>query len=522
MRGYDHVVVGSGVNALVCAALLAEDHRVLVLEREDVVGGTMRTGTLAEGFTYDPMAATFLLMHASPVYAELSKALARHGVSFATTDTPTGVLMADGRSAVLTRDRAANIAAFNGLHAGAGDTHGEEMGAVEANAALLFGLFNNRLLSLKALTLMAGQLWSRGPRALRASLGEALATNRHRLDVYGDDPVAALNAPWPLHAGLGPEQPFSGQMGQIMTFALEAMGAPIGKGGAARVAEGLRAIIEERRGVVRTGADVDKIDQGSDGRHVARIHLADGESIDCDSVICSVTPGQLYGRLLREWDLPEATRAAGRYAKGRGNMQIHYALERPVDWPDPALASVQLLHLCDGVDQVSKATNEADRGVLPERPTVCVGQPSAADPSRCPDGKAVLWVQLPECPRVVKGDAAGTIAVEADGAWSEAVREAYADRVEAMIEAHAPGFGETVIARKAYAPTDLEAMNINLEGGDPYGGWCGVDQFFLFRPFGLHKNHNSAVPGVYHIGASTHPGPGLSGMSGYLLAKHLK
>ena len=26
-------------------------------------------------------------------------------------------------------------------------------------------------------------------------------------------------------------------------------------------------------------------------------------------------------------------------------------------------------------------------------------------------------------------------------------------------------------------------MNINLVGGDPYGGLCSIDQFFIWRPF---------------------------------------
>jgi phytoene dehydrogenase-like protein len=192
-----------------------------------------------------------------------------------------------------------------------------------------------------------------------------------------------------------------------------------------------------------------------------------------------------------------------------------------VDWPDPALRQVQLLHLSDGVDQVSKACNEALRGFLPERPTVCVGQPVVADPSRAPDGKAVLWIQLPECPATIRGDAAGTIDTPADGAWTEPVREAYADRVEAMIAQHVPGFRETVIARRCHSPGDIEAMNINLVGGDPYAGWCGIDQFFAFRPFPQQVNHRTPVEDVHHIGASTHPGPGLNGTSGYLAAKSL-
>ena len=61
-----------------------------------------------------------------------------------------------------------------------------------------------------------------------------------------------------------------------------------------------------------------------------------------------------------------------------------------------------------------------------------------------------------------------------------------------------------------------------LVGGDPYGGYCGVDQFFLWRPFKGTINHRTPVPGLYHIGAATHPGPGLGGGSGYLLAKSLR
>ena len=54
-------------------------------------------------------------------------------------------------------------------------------------------------------------------------------------------------------------------------------------------------------------------------------------------------------------------------------------------------------------------------------------------------------------------------------------------------------------------------MNINLVGGDPYGGACALDQFFLWRPFKSSVNHRTYIPNVYRIGASTHPGPGLGG-----------
>jgi phytoene dehydrogenase-like protein len=79
-----------------------------------------------------------------------------------------------------------------------------------------------------------------------------------------------------------------------------------------------------------------------------------------------------------------------------------------------------------------------------------------------------------------------------------------------------------VVARRAYSPADLPALNVNLEGGDPYGGFCGIDQFFLWRPFKSSVNHDTHVKGLWHIGASTHPGPGLGGGSGFLLASRLR
>ena len=73
------------------------------------------------------------------------------------------------------------------------------------------------------------------------------------------------------------------------------------------------------------------------------------------------------------------------------------------------------------------------------------------------------------------------------------MREAYADRVEAILASHIDGFKDSVIARRAYSPADLEAMNINLVGGDPYGGSSTIDQSFLWRPFKTSRNHQTGI-----------------------------
>ena len=71
------------------------------------------------------------------------------------------------------------------------------------------------------------------------------------------------------------------------------------------------------------------------------------------------------------------------------------------------------------------------------------------------------------------------------------------------------------------SPADLEGLNCNLVGGDIYAGSCALDQNLLWRPSGQLPGHATAVDGLWQIGASTHPGPGLGAGSGYLVAKQL-
>ena len=125
-----------------------------------------------------------------------------------------------------------------------------------------------------------------------------------------------------------------------------------------------------------------------------------------------------------------------RFRYGRAGMQIHLALDELPVWAGPEadrLARTAIVHVTPGLDGVSRAVNEAERGLLPAEATIVVGQPCAVDPSRAPDGKWIVWIQLQELPAGrVKGDAAGELDV-GDGTWTEELREAYADRICARL-----------------------------------------------------------------------------------------
>ena len=160
--------------------LAGKGGKVLVLERNDRIGGCIRTEEMtAPGFIHDVMATTFVLFITSPAYAALAADLGRHGLEFCHTDRRRPACC--GRTAATpccSMDRAANIAAFNATAAGDGDRHGKDVGEIERNAGLLFGLLGGGLWSYPTFKLLAGEAWRRGPRGLAAFLGEALTPAR--------------------------------------------------------------------------------------------------------------------------------------------------------------------------------------------------------------------------------------------------------------------------------------------------------------------------------------------------------
>lgn len=454
----------------------------------------------------------------SSAWAELGTDLQQAGLEYCRNETPTGVLLPDGRHLVLTTSRERNVKAFDALSDGDGRAYAAGLADVESNAGLIFTLLGSELWSRPVATTLLGQVWKRGLHPTAVVAGSALQSGRAWLETnVQSDLLRAVLAPWVLHTGLGPESALSGLMIRVIALTLEAVGIPLVKGGNANTVRAFRTLNEGRGGVFETGADVERILVRA-GKAVG-VRLADGREFAGDSIVCNVTPTQLYGRLLPSEAVPEPIRRqAAAYRYGKGNMQIHPALKEPPRWPDPALGEVTYLHLTRGMEGVSRAVDEAQRGLLPAEATICVAQPSAIDPSRAPDGQCVLWVQLPEVPRILRGDALDRIATPADGRWTAAVSEAYADRTIDRLATQAPNLNTAIVGRHVLSPADLERMNVNLVGGDPYSGECGIDQYLLWRPLPGLKNHATPVRDLWHIGASTHPGPGLGGVSGFHVA----
>lgn len=517
----DVVVIGSGHNGLVAAAYLARaGMEVEVLERNPVAGGAVATEELTEpGFRHDTFSSFHSLFRLSAAWEELGAELAAQGLAYCESEGPTtAAVMPDGRAVIAYRDLEQTA---DGLDARDHDAYLAEMKTFGQAIGTLGDLLGTELYSFRAARLA----WRFGRSlGLRRSLGFSAglldSATGWLTSRFGGNEVANLYAPWALHAGLSPDAAGSGFATLAIAGSLHGVGLPVVTGGSANLVRALERLINDHGGHVTTGADVDRVITES-GRATGVV--ADGSRIDARrAVIANTTPTQLYGRLLADGDAPaEAVRQAERYRYNpRAGMQIHMALSAPLRWLDRRLDQVPVIHVHAGARSVPLACVQAAAGLLPADPTIVVGQQAVLDPSRAPDGRGVLWIQLQQVPYAPLGDAAGEIST-GDGTWTDELRDAWVERVLSKIAAHTDNFTQVRGPVVALTPVDLERRNPNLVRGDIYSGACDLSQFHLWRPLPGYGSHTTPIGRLLQCGASTSPGPGLSAGSGRIVARTL-
>ncbi|WP_296373566.1 NAD(P)/FAD-dependent oxidoreductase [Pseudonocardia sp.] len=512
----DAVVIGAGINGMAAAARLAAGGwSVALVDGADDIGGFIATGERTlPGYRHDTYSSWHPLFVTGPVYAESGEALHRHGLSYANTDGPlTASVADDGAVALAHRDVEETVAGFE--HAEDRDAYRAMIAGFFAHAEQIGGLLGTELHSTAAWKPLFGLVRGGRP-VVEGYVRDAATSGRSWMRGRFRGPETDhLWAPWLLHAGLAPDAASGGLMVPIFAATMHAAGLPVVVGGAGNFTAAWRGLLDELGVTIHTGRTVERI-LLRDG--TAAGVAGDGWSLAANrAVIASVTPTALYGSLLPAGSVPSpVSEQAAAYRPGRAAAQLHVALSGPVPWRDARLAAVPLVHLSDGSASTGIACAEAEAGLVPRRPTVVVGQQHVLDPSRVPAGAAALWLQLQELPFAPVGDAAG--ALDTAQGWDEKLAAGLADRVLDRLEAQAPGLRELVLGVDVITPPDLLSRNPNALAGDPYGGSAELDQNFLWRPLAAAPKHATPVARLWHIGASTHPGPGLGGASGHLVA----
>jgi phytoene dehydrogenase-like protein len=321
-------------------------------------------------------------------------------------------------------------------------------------------------------------------------------------------------AAWGMHLDFAPDVAGGAMFPYLEGMAGQAFGMVIGAGGADTVTRALVATIRARGGVVECGASVDRI-LHANGRATG-VTLTDGRQITATkAVIAGVAPRALPQ--LTGGTTPAFDTAMQRFAHAPGTMMIHLALSDLPNWRAEGLRSFAYVHIAPSLDQMARTYQQAKAGLLPDEPILVVGQPTVVDPTRAPDGKHTLWVQVRMAPGTILGDAKGEITARD---WPSAAAP-FAARALDILEAHAPGTLANILGQRIVTPMDLEADNPNLVGGDQVCGSHHLSQHFLFRPVRGHADGTTPIRNLHLTGAAVWPGAGTGAGSGYLLARQL-
>jgi phytoene dehydrogenase-like protein len=180
-------------------------------------------------------------------------------------------------------------------------------------------------------------------------------------------------------------------------------------------------------------------------------------------------------------------------------MKINWALSRPMGWIADDARAAGTIHVGVDMDGLTRYAASLATKEVPQHPFVVLGQMTTTDPSRSPTGTESVWAYT-HLAHGVQSDA-GTIA-------------GHTERIEALLERHAPGFTDSIMDRRVQSPGDLQASDDNLVHGAVAGGTANIYQQLVFRPIPGLGRAETPIDGVYLASASAHPGGGVHGGPG--------
>ncbi len=526
-QNFDCVIIGAGHNGLIAAAYLARaGKKVCVLERRAVIGGCSVTEELWPG--YKISTASYVLSLLLPEIIE-DLQLKKNGLTILPRNPSSFTPTRDGRHLLLGPDQSFNqqqIAKFSQRDAEAFPKYEALLEAVadqlepilSTTAPDLLPLpssWRKRSLGKKIGDARTGlQLFNRFS-ALEERLPEAIelltGAARPVLERWFESDI--LRATLATDAVIGAFASISAP-GTAYVLLHHVMGTAGGargvwgyvQGGMGELAESIWRVCQQLGVQLVRECEIASIETAA-GKAIA-VTDTSGKSYSAKVIASSVDANLTFNRFLAPESLPaEFLRAVGNIDYSSATTKINLALSELPDFRAIRGTSVAphhrgTIHICDSIDWLERAYDDAKYGRPSTQPILEITLPSSLDSTVAPPGKHVMNMFVQYTPYHLSGGKN----------WDD-IKESFADRCIDLLVEFAPNMRGAIEHRQILSPVDLE-RTYGLTGGNIFQGAMNLNQLFSFRPIPGWADHRTPIKGLYLCGAASHPGGGVIGACG--------
>ena len=512
----DVIFIGGGHNGLAAAAVVARGGaKTLVLEARSSIGGAAITEEIHPGFRISTLA------HAAQPAAQLISELrlGDHGLELIDPDPYLFAPLPDGRSLSVRRDvnaTASNISAFSKDDA---VRYPEFCGTIARLRPFIGAIMSSPPPEIEQPS--RADLWSMLVMGKRfRGLGKKDA---YRLLRWAPMSAADFVSEWfdsePLRATLAAGGIFGTSFGPrsagsaaVLLMRLCAGDGPqrLVRGGVGSFTAALASAARAAGAEIRTGVEVSRIEV-KDGRATG-VTLASGEVLHAKVIVSNADPRRTLLGMVDPVHLAPGFvsrvrnyRAAGTVAKV--NLALS-ALPRftSLNGNDSALKG--FIHIGPELDYLERAFDASKYGTWSPNPYLDVTIPTLTDPALAPAGAHVMSISAQYAPYRLRHTG-----------W-DAASAAFADSVIATLATYAPDLPSLILQRQVITPLELESK-YRLTGGHIFHGELALDQLFTMRPLLGWARYRTPIQGLYMCGSGTHPGYGVSGLSGLNAAREI-
>ena len=519
MNEYDIIVIGGGVNSLICASMLSKSGKnVLLLESRPTLGGLASTNELSKGFKCN-LIYDYLQSLDSRILSELN--LVSHGLSFHDSELVKIALDENQNHIYFHKNINKTIESIKHhslkdaekwplflKHIGKSSQFLEKL--YHSSPPDITNINYKEIISLKSLV---SPLFKFGTKGLMDFIRTSSMMMPELMNQWFESSLlrGAISASAIHGLGQGPYAAATGfNLLHNHTFTDNVFNNSIFiKGGTQQLVESLRKSAKSNGVTIKVNTKVCSINIKDNACYGVSIN--DKKILQSRYVVSGLDPKNTFLNLIDAQELKPSIIRQIKNIKFNGCVsRIHFILKKLPDIKNVAHKNLNTVFtIAPNIKFLEQAADSVKYKTIADRPYIEFTIPSALNDKFCINNHHILSATIQYTPYQLK-----TIS------WNQTIKEQLKNNVIEILNSYIPNFKSILDSCYVFSPLDIEKM-LGLTEGNLNHGEMTLNQVLFMRPTISYAKYYTPIKNLYLCGPGTHPGGGLHGSNGYNAAKEL-